>query len=132
MNPLLFLKGISPTTWIMIGMGIVIAVLMGSLWVQNVRLDSAKNEISALTLKNEDLTNKIMQQNEGIKSLHESKKTLENNLANARKLNAKRQQELENALNKIRSQSVPDDTAGRLEYVLDAFSENAEKWNSKQ
>lgn len=132
MGPLLFLKGLSPTTWIMIGMGVVIAALMASLWIQNVRLDSAKNEIASLENDVRSLKDMIAKQNAGILALADTKKELEDNLANARKINVKRQRDLEIALNTIRNQPVPEDLQGRLDYVLDALTENAAKWNSEQ
>lgn len=131
MIPLLAtVKGLSPTTWIIIGLGVVIAGLSTTLWIQNVRLDSANNEVTTLELQVKDFKNSIAKQNAGIKALADGNTQLKTQLDDAREANKKRQKELEQLLLKIKNQKVPADTQGRLNYILDTMTENSSIWNS--
>lgn len=128
------LKAISPTNWLIIGMGITIASLSTALWVQGVRLDSAKNEAKKQELISRECFASIDRQNLKIEELASTRINLEKDLGTAREINVSKSKELLVLLKAIKNKPIPKDSdiKGQLEYIVNVTKEHAIKWNTQK
>ncbi len=135
---LLFFKSLSPTTWIMGGMGVVIAILCGLLAFARVEVNfiSQQKEALALQVTNLQTVNKtcidsVKTQNTAIEQLNSNTKDLTVRMSNVASGIKQNDMRVRTIIDEINKKTVAKDCPGAMIELRQFTKAFTSDWNKK-